>query len=1722
MSTRDALWESGYDESVEVNQRALIDKVLARYSGEFTVFRELLQNSDDAQSKNVEIRFETRSFIDGRMGNLATSAALDNSLPDLKTSVVHQWTFKNNGIVFRDEDWNRLKKIAEGNPDEEKIGAFGVGFYSLFSVTEEPFVTSGGQWMAFYWKDKKDQLFARRGQLEDSETQQWTTFEMKLREPAPIPVAFDFARFLSSSITFMTHLSQISVYFDDSCLVRLKKSSGIPRDIGIPQFLNGVSPLRTMAVKSIKSTPLHIQAEVMKWVYTSGSEKFRTTAPAKPAKIIGQGSFFSSLFSSLSGGTTIQRTNVALPSEPATVFDAREINETSVSLTIFSAHIGVQLEKRVATELYRSTKKNPPTNMKFELIYTGKAEYDSSKEEDKQQQFGTGSIFQGLRADIDGVGAARVFIGHATAQTTGVGGHVAARFIPTVERESIDFMDRNVSLWNKELLYVGGFLARSAYEFELAEVKQLWENAGDLNDDIRRHLWSRGLHALKFFTFHPSTPSAEVSNVLEAAFFSCSSNNQFSILSTQGVQQSSKVRLPDSTFSSFLKNLPVLPDEVFSGAQSITTSLHNRGLIKNITFDDILNELRSRPLKEDEMIACLSWWAGVYEKDDSSRLLPIRSQLLDAAILTNGEAGKEEKVTPLSHIRTFINPRSLGGTVPLDGPLPNHLLPVGISKALKLETVITSFPWTELTVIQWLNYISKPATGKFHVDYDLSKSAPWAERVLLVLARSWPTLSSQSKNEVFLLLEDITCIPTSAGMRTPDQSYFPNANIFHDLPVAVLPSGNAIKGPMEKLLQALAVRNHVDLQIIFNRMIKTNEWTIADLTKYLVTVKATLTAEEVDRLKVTAAFPKENSSESDSGEVKRVRCQAKDLYEPLEIFRQLGLPVIDWGTQTKWRSSSDEAKLLFELGLQRYPPLKTVIALCASQDSELHTSALNYLIDNLSTRYQEYDPTNFDDIHFIPALNGTEMCLGSPKEVFSNAQWASLGFLIASPKIQRNAVKLKLKEHPSASQLTTFLQKRRPASKAEAKAWFAVLSGRVNVFSAAHLKSLSQVSFVPVCSENGLEGPCVRHLSPTQCYLGGEAKDRFHSKLFVFVDFGGAANTFLIACGARHEPSVEEIAKKLLADPREFYKLAQGPSHYLAELRNIAINSRMISAGTIAKMTHSSVLLGSQRKAKKIPRENDVDDLDEDEWNVVYDLKKPDQIIISDDTHAYQVFGDSLFIAPQEDILEDFYIQLGSRRLSSLVKEEYQTSAELAQSKISHETRALILERLPLFLHEHTHARTLVSYTWLATEGNFIVKTFRKISITKSLTFAELRLSRKDDASAVAKRFGTGAIQLWLAGNSQLDMYEVATSLNRLLFNEPKANDALLFMTILSTDLRSLKRRGYNVDRILRHQKAERQAIEDAQALQKGTMASDIDVFASGSQFVSEPSLDKERRLTVPGGFENKPTPSASVLNSFQSFRRKIGTSLNAAQSAKTPSASEQDLQTHLPQRPVSPSPVDPLKSSEQPMRFERPAGPHVAPKSNILSNIEMAIKACRPESGNLIRNREKMLQVKETLEEGYCDISGRVGNLIVIGEMGNVKVYLSEELVASQAQHFMQQKRGSLARFVDLMTSLAHLYQLPLTSLHIFYDLEGGLIAFNRNGSVFLNLRYYECWHDNDVQKGSLESAYISWYFTLAHEIAHNLVQPHNSEHEFYFSAICEKHLLALGSLLSSTGSST
>jgi hypothetical protein len=99
-------------------------------------------------------------------------------------------------------------------------------------------------------------------------------------------------------------------------------------------------------------------------------------------------------------------------------------------------------------------------------------------------------------------------------------------------------------------------------------------------------------------------------------------------------------------------------------------------------------------------------------------------------------------------------------------------------------------------------------------------------------------------------------------------------------------------------------------------------------------------------------------------------------------------------------------------------------------------------------------------------------------------------------------------------------------------------------------------------------------------------------------------------------------------------------------------------------------------------------------------------------------------------------------------------SRELPDSKIAVRIRHLIQDRLPLFLHKQSTSRTKVSSDWLNNENNFIVKVFENISVIKSLHHGDIHESTSYDTSAIAKREGSGPIELSLAGNEQLEMHE--------------------------------------------------------------------------------------------------------------------------------------------------------------------------------------------------------------------------------------------------------------------------------------------------------------------------------------------------------------------------------
>lgn len=382
-------------------------------------------------------------------------------------------------------------------------------------------------------------------------------------------------------------------------------------------------------------------------------------------------------------------------------------------------------------------------------------------------------------------------------------------------------------MWNEELLYIGGFLARAGYELEMDQIRQLWAGAtgktplAQPDAELVTWLRARALHAMKFFTFHPSTPLVEVSWKMETAFFSCSeSRHPFPLISTVGVREASAVRIPDAAFSEFVKELPVIPEEVLSGARRMVDMLQDRGMVKNIEFMDVLQELRARPLTESEMTACFKWWFGIQNQGEARTLAHIRTELLNAAVLCIGEKGSaDERIIPMSTIQMFLNTRTMGA-IPTDGPLPAYLLPVSVSRHLDPNQLSIAFPWREFATIDWIRHVTG-ATG-LDVEHDITKSPQWAERVFLVLARMWPNMAKGNQEETVVVLLDKACVPTSVGMKIPQEAYLQSAHIFKDLPIVQMPSGTPVRGALEKVLTAIGVRKHVNLQIIFNRCVLSN------------------------------------------------------------------------------------------------------------------------------------------------------------------------------------------------------------------------------------------------------------------------------------------------------------------------------------------------------------------------------------------------------------------------------------------------------------------------------------------------------------------------------------------------------------------------------------------------------------------------------------------------------------------------------------------------------------------------------------------------------------------------------------------------------------------------------------------------------------------------------------------------------------------------------------
>lgn len=101
-------------------------------------------------------------------------------------------------------------------------------------------------------------------------------------------------------------------------------------------------------------------------VYVVGTQKRPPLTSVEPRKP--QSGFFSSLIATLTTSSASRRSEPP-PSPPPPPRNLTEVHETSVTLTVYTAEVGVKVDGKLSAELLRSTKKKPPAQLKYNLIY---------------------------------------------------------------------------------------------------------------------------------------------------------------------------------------------------------------------------------------------------------------------------------------------------------------------------------------------------------------------------------------------------------------------------------------------------------------------------------------------------------------------------------------------------------------------------------------------------------------------------------------------------------------------------------------------------------------------------------------------------------------------------------------------------------------------------------------------------------------------------------------------------------------------------------------------------------------------------------------------------------------------------------------------------------------------------------------------------------------------------------------------------------------------------------------------------------------------------------------------------------------------------------------------------------------------------------------------------------------------------------------------------------
>ncbi|CAF4854390.1 unnamed protein product [Rotaria sp. Silwood1] len=1756
----DELWlkiiNEGKENRVEVNQRMLIDKMLARYSSEFVVYRELIQNSDDAQSTSftleitcdpstATINYESINKDDLSMNQRKRNNILEgigqlfknhwkpntiNSTKDINDDLLNnQYSYENdfnnciiteirtinNGNIFNEDDWKRVITIAEGNTNVDAIGQFGVGFFSVFSYSERPIIQSGKHCLAFSWQNGKS-LTTFRNELSYDQQSSSTSIILKMKNKY----------ILETKSTL-----EINEINNDIHRSTKSKKNILTNEI-IPTM--DLTQLKAYFTKVLSFTK-YINELIIK---INGNIVFQVNKTKTP--------LLSTKLSLAAKRLNSNNVHNLLRFNSFTQTEQKFSIENGPSITL--NHIDVQAELTIDKDFHKQIrnvlKKSLPSIVHIQFLFPS----NNILQQQQWKKLTDNNLNNQILKELiplkfhnqEIIPAGQIFIGLATHQTTGIGMHLFSHLIPTIERENIDLQDPYISIWNEQLLISIGKIIRFIYD------QIILDAVNNIQYDTSQYLNL----ILSPYAFEPSAPNKEIGSILLDGFFS---SNEDILVPVKRSPSDNHISLIPST-EAFLTNskhiqaflpIPLVPYDI--GKNNFFKILKERRWIEEIDNESILIKIHQSIFIFKEFIELLRWLCKYDINNNKSYVKHVLSKI-------QYRETHQSSVIKLENIEFYdtLNISSL--------PLPSNVLPsniVGHISREDLQRRLLLSPISAKNLIEY--YLAEKQLYLFHNE-NTSKI------LLSFICQNWNQFNEIESNQIKKILTNIKCIPTNQGMKLPNESYIQSSNLSPDLPIITLYISQFIKDNNQK-----EKHESMDYPVSneFLKLIGCRTIHIPTITNMSQTTSdnSTNNSQTLENFIQDLLKQRKNMSDNDLHALKHNQCiigttlesndEIKHKYKPCELhfpsvakrLKWNELLIIDW---IDIDSHSQEYSFLKELGVREVPDLDKLMIRIDQEHSNGSKLKTDYQLPKSLVFFAEHFQEHYSKLwkksnikkSFLPSSNpdinhSIEVILTTPETVFKEL---SPLFPSLLPDVIRcfsryfNIDLLGIKNHPSLSMAFEALMKKRNQllNSQTATKYFSYFN-KLDGLNTTFIQKISNIPFIPL-SENNI------YVKPSQVFIRSKSStinkisqdnnnnDTFDDVaargLIDYIDYGSEANSFLLSIGVLHYPSAENLADLLIERQQTYFNQNKDNNEELisAKVRFYINCLKQLSAvSNVTQQLYVEPLRSSLINKPWCLAYQALERSDGTKYQI-FKIAKPSDIYLDDD-HQSAIDLRPL-CAPDEPELIKLYEKFGSKWISECVKRTLVHRGRHMITDRSKKLRDRIHHRLDmLFVNNRGESMKNIDekriellrkqFSVYEAEGIQCQLTFQNRTITLSST----------ECSSCALEHERNQVCLYIHKDiSTLDYIDIATELTRFVYK--KSLDTLVHSISdkLASPLETLKRRGIPVDRLLKN--PEQQPIklslqipqiktEENKQIQPLQQQEQVQQIQRYPQKESQEQVNPKQKQALQ---QQEQTLQVEKLQQYhqQEFQKQFNNKQEQyQQNSEMPRGLFQSLKdllvsTQLPS--PSPSPVShPLRSQSQSVEnisstIERNRIDHFGRyKSTDDADIDKMIRTTRSYSQMEFNQTEH----SRNENNSSCEFVPAANMIRYDKLFHGIPLYIDRNVKLTDI--LIDQGK----QLAWLLSGLAkQVFNIPIETMHLFRDIESARIAFNSNGALFFNLRYFEQVFFDDLKpylenSTSLSSStpivrkIVNFYFMVAcHELSHNI----DSNHDLNFINRFEK----------------